>query len=62
MTFSGITPKRRVLLLIWLMMAVAYLDRTNITVAAPTMMSALHLSHARFGWVLAAFTFGYALM
>lgn len=62
MTSHGLTPKRRVLLLIWLMMAVAYLDRTNITVAAPTMMSALHLSHARFGWVLAAFTFGYALM
>jgi len=62
MTFSGITSKQRVLLLIWLMMAVAYLDRTNITVAAPVMMKALHLSHARFGWVLAAFTFGYALM
>ena len=62
MTPKGLTPKRRVLLLIWLMMAVAYLDRTNITVAGPTMMADLHLSHARFGWVLAAFTFGYALM
>ncbi len=62
MTFNGMTPKRRVLLLIWLMMAVAYLDRTNITVAAPTMMAALHLSKTQFGFVLAAFTFGYALM
>jgi sugar phosphate permease len=56
------TPKRRVLLLIWLMMAVAYLDRTNITMAGPTVMAALHLSKTQFGFVLAAFTFGYALM
>ena len=56
------TPKQRILFLIWLMMAVAYLDRTNITVAGPTMMAALHLSHTQFGWVLAAFTLGYALM
>ena len=56
------TPKRRVLLLIWLMMAVAYLDRSNITVAGPTMMAALHVSKTQFGFVLAAFTFGYALM
>jgi sugar phosphate permease len=56
------TPKRRALLLIWLMLAVAYLDRTNITVTGPTMMAALHLSKTQFGLVLAAFTFGYALM
>ena len=55
-------PKQRVLFLIWLMMAVAYLDRVNISVAGPTMMKALHLSHSTFGFVLAAFTFGYALM
>ena len=61
---SWMTPKRRALLLIWLMMAVAYLDRTNITVAIPElrMQDDLHLSDTQFGWVLAAFTFGYALM
>ena len=58
----GMTPKRRVLLLIWLMMAVAYLDRTNITVAKLVMKDDLHLSEMQFGFVLAAFTFGYALM
>jgi len=56
------TPKRRALLLIWLMMAVAYLDRTNITVAKLTMTHDLHLSEMQFGFVMAAFTFGYALM
>jgi len=47
---------------IWLMMFVAYLDRINITVAGPTIMKALHFNHAQFGYVLSAFTFGYALM
>jgi sugar phosphate permease len=55
-------PKRLALFLIWLMMAVAYLDRVNISVAGPTIMAALHLSAGKFGFVLAAFTLGYALM
>lgn len=59
---TGMTPQRRALLLIWLMMAVAYLDRTNITVAKLMMKDDLHLSETQFGFVLAAFTFGYALM
>src|SRR5437879_4449539 len=44
------------------MMFVAYLDRINIAVAGPTIMKALHIGHAQFGYVLSAFTFGYALM
>lgn len=55
-------PKRRILFLIWLMMAVAYLDRVNISVAGPTMLKALHVAPDRLGLALAAFTFGYALM
>ena len=50
------------LILIWLMMFVAYLDRINISVAGPTMMKALHMSPALFGVVLSAFTFGYAIL
>lgn len=50
------------LLLIWLMMFVAYLDRINISVAGPTIQKALHISPAGFGWVLSAFTFGYAIL
>ncbi len=50
------------LLLIWLMMFVAYLDRINISVAGPTIQSALHISPTAFGAVLSAFTFGYAIL
>jgi sugar phosphate permease len=54
--------KRTALFWIWLMMFVAYLDRINVAVAGPTIMKALHIDHAQFGYVLSAFTFGYALM
>ena len=51
-----------VLGLIWLMMFVAYFDRINITVAGPAIVKSLGLAPSAFGLVLAAFTFGYALM
>ena len=54
--------KWSILFLIWLMMLVAYFDRIDMAVAGPSLMAALHLSKAQFGWVLAAFTFGYATM
>jgi sugar phosphate permease len=54
--------ERLVLALIWLMMFVAYFDRINITVAGPALVKALDLAPAAFGLILAAFTFGYALM
>jgi len=54
--------KYRVLGLIWLMQLVNYLDRINISIAGPTMMKDLHISPSGFGFVLAAFTLGYAIM
>jgi MFS transporter, ACS family, D-galactonate transporter len=54
--------KYRVLGLLWLMQLVNYLDRINISIAAPTMMKDLHISPGSFGFVLAAFTLGYAIM
>lgn len=54
--------KWTMLILIWLMMFVAYLDRINISVAGPIMMKDLHMSPALFGVVLSAFTFGYAVL
>jgi len=48
--------------LVWLSLFVAYLDRVNISIAGPTMMNALHLSPATFGWLLSAFSIGYAVM
>lgn len=61
---SGVSMqrKRSLLFWIWLMMAVAYLDRVNITIAGPTISTALHLSPRAFGLVLSSFTLGYALM
>ncbi len=54
--------KYRVLGLLWLMQLVNYLDRINISIAAPTMMKALSITPGHFGFVLAAFTLGYAIM
>jgi MFS transporter, ACS family, D-galactonate transporter len=52
----------RILALIWLLQFVNYLDRVNISVAAPEMMASLKIDHATFGLVLSAFTVGYAIM
>ena len=54
--------KRLILALLWTAFFVAYLDRTNISVAGPTIMKALDMSPQMFGYVLASFTAGYALM
>jgi sugar phosphate permease len=59
---NALRTKRLVLFLIWLMMLVAYFDRVNISLAGPTIMAALSLNKAQFGWVLSAFQIGYALM
>lgn len=57
------TAKQRIVLtLLWIEFFTAYLDRTNISVAGPTLMKSLAISPHLFGYVLAAFTAGYALM
>lgn len=56
------THQRRVLTLLWIEFFTAYLDRTNISIAGPTLMKSLSLSPQVFGFVLAAFTAGYAVM
>lgn len=59
---APLRAKRLILGLLWTAFFVAYLDRTNISVAGPTMMKALNMSPQTFGYVLASFTAGYALM
>ena len=54
--------KRLVLSILWIAFFTAYLDRTNISIAGPTLMKSLSLAPDQFGYVLAAFTAGYALM
>jgi len=50
------------LFLIWLMMLVAYFDRINLAAAGPQIIKDLSLTKTQFGYVLSAFTLGYALM
>jgi sugar phosphate permease len=57
-----VTNQRRVLTLLWIEFFTAYLDRTNIAVAGPTLMKTLAITPQLFGYVLAAFTAGYAVM
>ncbi|SAL77181.1 major facilitator transporter [Caballeronia choica] len=52
----------KLLMLTWLLQFVNYLDRVSISVAAPSMMKALHLDAAQLGVIFAAFALGYALM
>ena len=42
--------------------AINYVDRVNISVAAPVMMKEMDLSKDLFGWIFSAFLIGYALL
>jgi sugar phosphate permease len=55
------SEKYKVLLMIWMLQFVNYLDRVNLSIAAPTMMKELAIQPALFGFVLAAFSLGYAV-
>lgn len=54
--------KWRLVALLWLLQLVNYLDRANISVAAPYIIRDLGLSPLDFGIVLAAFSVGYATL
>lgn len=55
--------KTRWILVFWMfvMSAVAFLDRVNISVAGQSIQKELQLSNTQLGWVFSAFVFGYAL-
>jgi ACS family D-galactonate transporter-like MFS transporter len=56
-------PKRvDIALLAFVALVIAYCDRVNISVAAPSMMREYGWDTARMGWVLSAFFAGYSLM
>ncbi len=56
------SSRYKLLLMIWIIQLVNYMDRVNISIAAPTMMKDLAINPASFGFVLGAFTLGYACM
>jgi ACS family glucarate transporter-like MFS transporter len=55
--------KIRWLLIFWMFVisAVAYLDRVNISIAGSSIEEEFHLQHTQLGWVFSAFVLGYAL-
>lgn len=52
----------RTLLVVWLFVvsAVAYMDRTNVSIAGAAIRSELGIDNVRLGWVFSAFLVGYA--
>src|SRR5579862_8775792 len=52
----------RTFLILWLFMlsAVGFLDRTNISIAGPSLRSELRLDDVHLGWVFSSFLLGYA--
>jgi ACS family glucarate transporter-like MFS transporter len=55
-------PPLRYLLVFWLLVlsAVAYLDRTNISIAGVKIGSEFKIDHSHLGWIFSAFLIGYA--
>ncbi|MGH9756858.1 MAG: MFS transporter [Candidatus Acidiferrales bacterium] len=58
------TTRVRWFLIFWLFIlsAVAFLDRVNISIAGGSIADEYHLSNVHLGWVFSAFLVGYALM
>ena len=50
-----------VMFAVFLIVTVSYLDRTNLSVAAPTLQRELHLTPTELGLILSAFSWSYAL-
>jgi len=46
---------------IFVISAIAYLDRVNVSIAAKAIATDFHLNYIEFGWVQSAFVLGYAL-
>lgn len=53
----------RWLIIVWIFVisAVAYLDRVNVSIAGRQIANEFHLDNVHLGWVFSAFVFGYAL-
>lgn len=52
----------RWILIFWMFVvsAIAYLDRVNISIAGPTIIQEFHLTNVQMGWIFSAFVLGYA--
>lgn len=59
---TGLPYRYRVLVLLFSLIFVMYLDRLCISVAGPRIQSDLHLTPVQWGWVIGAFTLAYAAL
>jgi len=50
----------RVMFLVFVIVTISYLDRTNLSVAAPTLQRQLHLTPTQLGLILSSFSWAYA--
>jgi len=53
--------RRRVLILLFFLILITYLDRVTISLVGVRIKDAFHLSNTQFGWVLGSFSLAYAL-
>ena len=51
----------RIIILLYFLTLITYLDRVTISLVGVRIKNALHLSNTQFGWVLGAFALAYAL-
>lgn len=60
---SYVRARIRWVLIFWMFVvsAIAYLDRVNISIAGPTITKEFHLTNVELGYVFSAFVLGYAL-
>jgi MFS transporter, ACS family, glucarate transporter len=57
---KGVTTRYRLVFLLFLLTAVAYLDRTNISIAGVSIRSQFKIDNTELGWLISAFLIGYA--
>src|SRR5450631_2663137 len=53
--------RHRVMILLYFLILITYLDRVTISLVGVRIKDAFHLSNTQFGWVLSAFVLAYAL-
>jgi ACS family glucarate transporter-like MFS transporter len=57
---KGVPIRYRLVFLLFLLTAVAYLDRTNISIAGVSIRSQFKIDNTELGWLISAFLVGYA--
>ena len=62
-TMNMLSGRVRWILIFWMFVisAVSFLDRVNISIAGPSIEQEFHLDHIQMGWVFSAWVLGYAL-